>query len=80
MFLAEQICQQRRRDHDSGYKYNCELLHVNGMHIEKVEVQGDYRIKDGTPWIYEKVVVHARRFPEAPGPLLHPDVHDRFIQ
>ena len=30
-------------------------LHVNGMHIEKVEVQGDYRIKDGSPWIYEKI-------------------------
>ena len=38
------------------------LLHVNGMHIEKVEVQGDYRIKDGSPWIYEKIVVHARPF------------------
>lgn len=38
------------------------LLHVNGMHIEKVEVQNDYRGKDGTPWIYGKVVVHARPF------------------
>ena len=38
------------------------LLHVNGMHIDKVEIQGDYRMKDGEPWIYEKVVVHARPF------------------
>ena len=38
------------------------LLNVNGMHIEKVEVQGDYREKDKRIWHYEKVVVHARPF------------------
>ena len=38
------------------------LLNVNGMHIEKVEVQDDYRKKDGEDWRYEKVVVHARLF------------------
>ena len=38
------------------------LLHVNGMHKEKVEVQGDHRNKDGTFWVYEKVVVHARPY------------------
>ena len=38
------------------------LLKVNGMHIEKVEVQDDYRKKDGEDWKYEKVVVHARPF------------------
>ena len=38
------------------------LLNVNGMHIEKVEVQGDYREKNKEIWIYEKVVVHARPF------------------
>ena len=37
------------------------LLNVNGIHIEKVEVQDDYRIKDGTPWIYEKVVVYWKK-------------------
>ena len=28
------------------------LLNVNGMHIEKVEVQDDYRKKDGEDWRY----------------------------
>ena len=38
------------------------LMHVNGMHIEKVEVQSDYRKKDKERWNYEKIVVHARPF------------------
>ena len=49
------------------------LLHVNGMDIEKVEVQGDYRIKDGTlgfmrKWLYMqdrlRVCVESARFAE----------------
>ncbi len=38
------------------------LLNVNGMHIENVLVESDYRDKDGEPWKYEKVVVYARPF------------------
>ncbi len=38
------------------------LLHVNGMHIEKVEVQSDCRNRDGKPWDFEKVVVHAKPY------------------
>ena len=36
------------------------LLHVNGMQIEKVEVQSDQR-SDGEPWKYEKVFVYGGR-------------------
>lgn len=38
------------------------LLKVNGMHIERVEVQEDFKIKDSEAWHYEKIVVHARPF------------------
>ena len=43
------------------------LLHVNGMHIENVEVQSDQRIRDGEVWERKKVVVHARPFSRLQG-------------
>ena len=38
------------------------LLHVNGMHIDNVEVQAGGRMRDGQLWHFEKIVVHARPF------------------
>ena len=43
------------------------LLHVNGMHIENVQVQSDQRIRDGEVWERKKVVVHARPFSRLQG-------------
>lgn len=38
------------------------LLHVKGMHIEKVEVGSGSRTKGGETWSFEKIVVHARPY------------------
>ena len=51
------------------------LLHVKGMHIETVEVEEDYRNKDGERWEYEKIVVHAKPFERLRGLCPHCGKH-----